>query len=348
MRLSNSGRNRQGTHKQQGEFHSGELVPLISRLFNENGTDTRCETVLHVQNGPAAAGQSVYMKVALLAGLCLVPTIAPAQTFDQSVKPLLVQKCRGCHNDQLSSGGLSVTNFLDPASITTKREGWELILDKLRAGEMPPPSVTKPAPEKVEALVTYIQGEFDKVDKTTKPDPGRIVAHRLNRNEYSNTIRDLLGVPFHAEEEFPADDASFGFDNIGAALTVSPTLMQKYLQSAEQIASRAVGGDPLPKPGLFDKRNRIKRLDADTIEFKDRIDFDADYTFRALLVGHRGETDKPLTLVLSIDGKPMKTLEVPVQISAVNKQGGSHPALERRNPDLHLPGRTHLPSRLHQ
>ena len=57
---------------------------------------------------------------------------------------------------------------------------------------MPPPSVTKPAPEKVDALITYIQGEFDKVDRTTKPDPGRIVAHRLNRNEYSNTIRDLL------------------------------------------------------------------------------------------------------------------------------------------------------------
>jgi hypothetical protein len=274
----------------------------------------------------------MYMKVVLLAGLCLAQTTALAQqTFDQAVKPLLVQKCRGCHNDQLSSGGLSVTAFLDPASVASKREGWELILDKLRAGEMPPPSVAKPAPEKVDALVTYVQGEFDKVDKTTKPDPGRIVAHRLNRNEYSNTIRDLLGVPFHAEEEFPADDASFGFDNIGAALTVSPTLMQKYLQSAEQIASRAVGGDPLPKPGLFDKRNRIKRLDADTIEFKDRIDFDADYTFRALLVGHRGDTDKPLTLVLSLDGKPLKTVEVPVQISAVNKQGG---ATQRSNVEL--------------
>ncbi len=324
MRLSICSRNPEGTHKQQGEFHSGESVSLISRLFNENEMDTRCETVLHVPNCLATARQSEYMKVVLLAALCLLPTIAPAQpTFDQAVKPLLVQKCRGCHNDQLSSGGLSVTNFLDPGSVAAKREGWELILDKLRSGEMPPPSVTKPAPEKVDALVTYIQGEFDKADKNTRPDPGRIVAHRLNRNEYSNTIRDLLDVPFHAEEEFPADDASFGFDNIGAALTVSPTLMQKYLQSAEQIASRAVGGDPLPKPGLFDKRSRIKRLDADTIEFKDRIDFDADYTFRALLVGHRGDTDKPLTLVLSIDGKPLKTVEVPVQISAVNKQGGA-------------------------
>ncbi len=268
--------------------------------------------------------QSGYMRAVLLAGVCfLLPAVALAQTFAQNVKPLLTQTCRGCHNEKLASGGLDVSAFADPASLTLKREGWELILDKLRSGEMPPAGVPKPPPEKIEGLVTFIEAEFNKADRNTKPDPGRVVSHRLNRNEYSNTIRDLLGVTFRAEEEFPADDASFGFDNIGAALTVSPTLMQKYLQAAEQIASRAVGGDPLPKPGLFDKRNRIKRLDPDTIEFRDRIDFDADYIFRTQLVGHRGDTDKPLTLVLSIDGKPLKTVEVSVQIGAVNKQGGA-------------------------
>ena len=267
------------------------------------------------------------MKALLLAALCLPLSASGADdsttAFDQAVRPLLSQSCRGCHNEKLASGNLNVSTFLDPASVATKREGWERILDKVRAGEMPPPGVPKPAPEKVAALTSYLEGEFEKVDRNTTPDPGRIVAHRLNRTEYSNTVRDLLGVPFHAEEEFPADDASFGFDNIGAALTVSPTLMQKYLQAAEQIASRAVGGDPLPKPGLFNKKSRTKRLDADTIEVKDRVDFDADYTLRALLVGHRGADDKPLTLVLSMDGKPLKTVEVPVQISAVNKQGGA-------------------------
>ena len=253
--------------------------------------------------------------------------------FDQTVRPLLTQKCRGCHNDKLQSGNLSVTTFLNPASLVTMREGWERILDKVRSGEMPPPGIPKPPAEQVDKLVAYVEGEFDLADKNTKADPGRIVAHRLNRNEYSNTIRDLLGVPFHAEEEFPADDASFGFDNIGAALTVSPTLMQKYLQAAEQIASRAVGGDPLPKPGLFDKKNRIKALDIDTIQFKDRIDFDAEYVLRVLLVGHRTDTSKPLTLVLSMDGKAVKTVEVSVKISAVNKQGG---ATQRSSEEVRL------------
>jgi hypothetical protein len=260
------------------------------------------------------------------------PATAPA-SFDHSVRPILANTCAGCHNDKLSSGGLSVTPFLDPGSLTAKREGWEQILDKLRSGEMPPRGIPKPPAEQIDAFVGFVSGEFERADRNVKPDPGRVVAHRLNRNEYSNTIRDLLGVSFHAEDEFPADDSSFGFDNIGAALTISPTLMQKYMQSAEQIASRAVGGDPLPKPGLFDKRNRIRRLDADTIEFRDRIDFDADYTFRVRLVGHRAAKDKPVTLVLSLDGKPVKTAEVSVQISAVNQQGG---ATQRSSEEIRL------------
>jgi len=259
----------------------------------------------------------------LLTAAFSVCLVYAGETFDQAVRPVLSQTCSACHNEKLASGGLNVSLYLDPATLATKREAWETILDKVRAGEMPPKGIPKPPQERMEAFLGYVEGEFERADRNVKPDPGRVVAHRLNRNEYSNTIRDLLGVPFHAEEEFPADDSSFGFDNIGAALTISPTLMQKYMQAAEQIASRAVGGDPLPKPGLFNKRSRIHRLDADTIEFKDRVDFDADYVVRALIVGHRGDTDKPVTLVLSVDGKAVKTVQVPVQISPVNKQGGA-------------------------
>lgn len=259
-------------------------------------------------------------KLPLLTAFALA---AHAATFDTAVKPVLTQTCSACHNEKLASGGLNVALFLDPASLQTRREAWEVILTKLRSGEMPPKGIPKPPPEQIDALINLIQSEFDRADKNVKPDPGRIVAHRLNRNEYSNTIRDLLGVSFHADEEFPIDDASFGFDNIGAVLTVSPTLTQKYMQAAEQIASRAVGGDPLPKPGLFNKRPLIKRLDIDTIQFTDRVDFDADYIVRTQLIGHRGDKDKPVTLLVSVDGKPIRTAEVDVRISAVNKQGGA-------------------------
>jgi hypothetical protein len=245
-----------------------------------------------------------------------------ATPFDQTVRPVLAQVCLGCHNEKLQSGGLNVAGFLDGASLKNNREGWERILAKLRAGEMPPAGVPRPSAAQLDGLVGLVQSEFDREDKDAKPDPGRVVTHRLNRSEYSNTIRDLLGVDFRANEEFPADDSGFGFDNIGEVLTVSPTLMQKYLQAAEKIASRAVGGDPLPKPGLFNPRDRVRRIDIGTIQLKYRIEYDAEYVVRADIIGHRGEKDKAVSLAISVDGRPLKTVEIPVQISAVNRQGG--------------------------
>ena len=259
----------------------------------------------------------VFLLTLTAAGLALGAT-----PFDRAVRPVLGQVCAGCHNDRVKSGGLNVAGFLDPASLKNNREGWERILTKLRAGEMPPQGVPKPPAAQMATLIGFVQGEFDREDSQAKPDPGRVVTHRLNRSEYSNTIRDLLGVDFRANEEFPADDSGFGFDNIGEVLTVSPTLMQKYLQAAEQIASRAVGGDPLPKAGLFNPRDRVRRIDTGTIQLKYRIEYDAEYVVRADLIGHRGEKDKPVTLVISVDGQPLKTVEIPVQISAVNRQGG--------------------------
>ncbi len=108
----------------------------------------------------------------------------------------------------------------------------------------------RPPQDKVTALITFIKGEFEKADAAVKPDPGRVTAQPLNRNEYRNTIRDLLAVDFRADKDFPTDDSGYGFDNIGDILTMSPVLMEKYLNAAEAIASRAMGADPLPKKPL--------------------------------------------------------------------------------------------------
>ena len=246
---------------------------------------------------------------------------------------LLRQSCSPCHNEKLASGGLNITGFTDPASITTSRDGWERILTKLRAGEMPPEGAPRPSEEQLTALINFVQGEFDRADRAAKPDPGRVTARRLNRVEYANTIRDLLGVHFVAQEEFPADDSGYGFDNIGDVLTVSPALLEKYLFAAERIASRAVGGDPLPKPGVFSERNRMLRSGPSIAQFTDHLEYDAEYTFRTILAGHRGPQDKPVTVVLSIDGKPVHTTTVDVKISDVNKQGG---ATQRNNVEARM------------
>lgn len=258
---------------------------------------------------------------AVLAGALIAAD--PPASFEKQVQPVLRQTCSACHNDKLSSGGMNIGMFLESSSLTANREGWERILSRVRAGEMPPKGVTAPPAAEMDALVQYVRREFDRLDANTPTNPGRVVARRLNRSEYSNTIRDLLGVAFRANEEFPADDSGYGFDNIGDVLTVSPTLMQKYLSSAERIAARAVGGDALPKPGFFNRKDRIRRISPGAIHVDEIVEYDAEYIFRVNLVGRRGANDKPVTLVLSIDGKPVRTETVPVQISAVNQQGGA-------------------------
>lgn len=243
-----------------------------------------------------------------------------AATFDRSVQRLLGRTCKGCHNEKLASGGLNITPFLGASSLTTNREGWERIVAKLRTGEMPPRGMPKPPVTEIDALMKFVQGEFDRADRETIRDPGRVIAHRLNRKEYANAIRDLFGVAFRVQDEFPADDSGYGFDNIGDVLTVSPTLMQKYLSAGERIAARSVGGDPMPKPGFVNRRKMIRRVNSGHIQLKDILEYDAEYIVRVDLIGHRGPADKPVTLVISVDGKPVRTVSVPVQISAVNLQ----------------------------
>ncbi|QOY90545.1 DUF1592 domain-containing protein [Paludibaculum fermentans] len=237
------------------------------------------------------------------------PAAAAAPTFEKTVAPVLNKTCAPCHNSQMASGGFDTDHFLNPASVSTQRDGWDRILMKLRNGEMPPKGTPK-SQAAIDSLVHYVQGEVDKIDRNAKPDPGRVVAHRLNRTEYSNTIRDLLGLEFRAQKDFPTDDSGEGFDNIADILTISPVLMEKYLSAAERIASRALAADPLPKPIQVDYANkdkRIRRVDPSTIEATHRVEFDGDYTVRFALPGERPKDAKPVQLAFWMDGKLLAT-----------------------------------------
>ena len=247
--------------------------------------------------------------------------VAPA--FDRDVRPVLDEVCSRCHNEKKPNAGLNLAAFSDPGSIASKRDTWEVIVEKLKAGDMPPADEEPLSAGERATLVAYVEREFARDDRELKPDPGHVPTHRLNRVEYANSIRDLLGVDFKTTDEFPPDDSGYGFDNIGDVLTVSPALMQKYLAAAERIAARAVGGETLPEPGIFTRRSRARRVGDGVIELKTILEHDADYTIKVGLNGHRGDDDPPVTLVISVDGKPVKTVSVPVQFSAVNKQGGA-------------------------
>lgn len=252
------------------------------------------------------------------------PARPPAKTFADafgvSVRPILEGICAECHNETTP---LNIALYMDPSSLVSQRDGWEKIVSRLQAGEMPPATAAQPSAEELTALLDVVTRELDRIDRTAKLDPGRVTTRRLNRVEYANTIRDLLGIDFRATEEFPADDTGYGFDNIGDVLTVSPALMQKYLAAAERIAARAVGGGPLPKPGIFTRRSQSRRLDEGITELTAVVDYDAEYLVRVSVAGSRGPGDAPVTLVISVDGKPVKTAVIPVQMNAVNRQGGA-------------------------
>src|SRR5204862_779212 len=123
--------------------------------------------------------------------------------------------------------------------LVKRRDLWLAVLKNVRAGIMPPAGKPRPTAKEVEELADWIKHDVFGIDPRN-PDPGRVTIRRLNRVEYRNTIRDLMGIDFKAEEEFPPDDSGYGFDNIGDVLTVSPLLLEKYFQAAETIVKAAV------------------------------------------------------------------------------------------------------------
>ncbi|MBI2689448.1 MAG: DUF1592 domain-containing protein [Acidobacteria bacterium] len=227
--------------------------------------------------------------------------------FDHSVQPLLNKNCLACHNDRVQSGSVNLAPFTNPATLLTAREDWEKVVQKVRSGEMPPKGLPRPSVEQINAFTTFIEAEWEKADKNVKPDPGRVTARRLNRVEYTNTIRDLLAVDFRAEKDFPTDDSGYGFDNIGDVLTISPVLMEKYLEAADTIASRALGADPLPaKPIEFEyhaKTKTIRRLNRSNIEATHRVDWDGEYEVTIGLPGERAKDAAPVEMGFWMDGK---------------------------------------------
>lgn len=169
--------------------------------------------------------------------------IPAAARFRERVQPILETYCYGCHGYGSSEGGRTLDEFDSDQSLVENRELWHAVLKNVRAGIMPPAGEERPNDAERRQLFEWIKFDVFGIDPAN-PDPGRVTLRRMNRVEYRNTIRDLMGVDFDTANEFPADDAGYGFDNIGDVLSVSPLMLEKYLQAAETIVERAVPKQP--------------------------------------------------------------------------------------------------------
>jgi Protein of unknown function (DUF1592)/Protein of unknown function (DUF1588)/Protein of unknown function (DUF1587)/Protein of unknown function (DUF1585)/Protein of unknown function (DUF1595)/Planctomycete cytochrome C len=257
-------------------------------------------------------------------------------TFDKVVQPFFDKNCYECHNETLRTAGLNLRAFDTAASLTKDPARLKRILEKLSAGQMPPPQMPRPKPEEIVAVTGWLShqlgaGSGTNTDAAGAVKPadtslGRVTVRRLNRVEYDNTVRDLLGVDRHASDDFPQDDSGYGFDNIGAVLSLSPVLMEKYLAAAEKISRTAVFGIEPMKPTLVRLRSGERNQKPQSTPLTDydltglsmpnsfhttcRVPVDGDYVLRVNLGGERPPGSEALPLALWIDGKRNQEIQV--------------------------------------
>ncbi len=169
----------------------------------------------------------------------LAAQLCEAQQLSSAQWDTLQTYCTKCHNLDDFFGGFAI-DTLTPADVHKDAALWEKIVRKLRGGMMPPPENPRPPQRELTALVSNLESALDKAD-ALHPNPGAVMLHRMNRNEYANAVRDLLALPVRGADLMPADDSSAGFDNIATALSLSPALMQSYVTAAAKISRLAVG-----------------------------------------------------------------------------------------------------------
>ncbi|MBX7166204.1 MAG: DUF1592 domain-containing protein [Pirellulales bacterium] len=251
---------------------------------------------------------------------------AAQATLDEQVLPLLRQYCIDCHNSPFSSNSLDLSQATTAKQFVEQREIWDKAISKFRAGTMPPEGEERPSQEVATAMLDRFEALLSTLACAGPRDPGRVTVRRLNRVEYNNTIRDLVGIDYHGADDFPSDDVGYGFDNIGDVLSLSPVLLEKYLAAAEEITSRAIVTDDPSRP----RRVRLEAEDMQsTFDYKGAVNgafhlyypgevygtFDAPaagpYVVRARAFGTQAG-DEPARMELRFDEANRQTIDVPV------------------------------------
>ena len=248
---------------------------------------------------------------------------APAEAQELDYRALLDRYCVTCHNERLRTAELQL-DTADVADVATDPALWEKVARKLRAGAMPPAPRPRPDEATYARFIGWIESELDAA-AATSPDPGRTETfHRLNRAEYRNVIRDLLALDVDVAELLPADDGSYGFDNIAGVLGVSPTLLERYLSAAKKVSRLAIGNPDVTPTAMtyrlaadYPQDDRIDGLPFGTrggMAIPFAFPADAEYTIRVRLSRDTADNIKTFVeaheLDVSLDGEHLETFIV--------------------------------------
>ncbi len=279
--------------------------------------------------------------------------------FDKSVAPFLREHCNRCHGEKKQKGDLRLDTLGRDFSAPPVAMHWADIMDRISAAEMPPEDEKQPKPDEAARIVEWIAVQLSEADTARQATAERVSFHKLTREEYANTIRDLLGVAYDSTDPagLPEDPDWQGFERIGSVLTISPAHVEKYLASAETVLTEALALGPEPKAEttVWTAASRRARDDiARSLAAKGILD-----KVRMDVVPNNGALD-------AVDLRLEKTGEyaVRVKLSGLRPAGGRAPRLRLYAADINrtifeqdveapedqpvtLEFRTHLPAGTH-
>jgi hypothetical protein len=243
-------------------------------------------------------------------------------TFERDVLPLVKKYCLDCHAGEDAAADLDLEKFKNVAQVLKDGALWENVALNVGSSHMPPAKSPQPTQGERDRLVGWIESTLSQA-YCDLGDPGRVTLRRLNREEYNNTVRDIFGVTSRPADDFPTDDVGYGFDNIGDVLSISPILMEKYLDAADKVASQAVvAPDGDMRLAAFDGRKfEPKDVGGDSdsggrslpsvaeIGVEYNFPQDGEYVLRVRAWGDQAG-DGPPKMPLKLDGAEIKTFDV--------------------------------------
>ncbi len=205
--------------------------------------------------------------ILLLCGMCIIPFIgliisetaagnADNKPANDPANRLFAQHCQKCHSGPKPMGDFQIGNLSSDFANRKNREQWLTVLDQLKKGDMPPKDKPRPPAAEVQAAIKWISERAAEAELALRATEGRVVLRRLNRAEYANTVRDLLGVEVDLADLLPPDTSTSGFDNSAEALHTSSYLMRSYLEAADRVLNEAIANQP--QPWLLKKRFDIR------------------------------------------------------------------------------------------
>jgi mono/diheme cytochrome c family protein len=219
--------------------------------------------------------------------------------YQKVISPILKSHCYECHGDGAKKAGLAFDALATKEQILRDPQLWLKVLRNTRSHVMPPPEEAQPTAAERLALEQWIKTSGFGLDPK-QPDPGRVTIRRLNRTEYRNTLRDLIGVDFDADAMLPPDDVGYGFDNIGDVLSISPMRMEKFIEAAMTAVNQGVPMDTVVMPTRMLQGGDF--LSADGTQNAERISY-----YRARTTSHtfkiKTAAEYRLALHTKLDGE---------------------------------------------